>query len=96
MNNTLVYINSMSSLIDLCRQLQGCAWLAVDTEFERTNTYYPQLCLVQISVPGTVAVVDPLGCIPFFSGLRLSPGMSKWAMSTAQVCAVCLPTKMPK
>lgn len=60
MNNTLVYINSMPSLIDLCRQLQGCAWLAVDTEFERTNTYYPQLCLVQISVPGTVAVVDPL------------------------------------
>lgn len=34
--------------------------VALDTEFVRERTYYPQLALVQIAVPGEVLLVDPL------------------------------------
>ncbi len=30
-------------------RLQGASRLAIDTEFMRERTYYPQLCLVQIA-----------------------------------------------
>jgi len=60
MNDNPVLIDNASSLEDLRVQLQGCMWLAVDTEFERVNTYYPELCLVQVTGNGIVAVIDPL------------------------------------
>ena len=34
--------------------------VALDTEFIRERTYYPQLALVQLAVPGEVLLVDPL------------------------------------
>ena len=34
--------------------------VALDTEFVRERTYYPQLALVQIAIPGEVLLVDPL------------------------------------
>ena len=55
-----LYIESDSALTDLCAQLQDSPWLAVDTEFERTSTYYPELCLVQVADSGQVVLVDPL------------------------------------
>ncbi|MBL1141541.1 MAG: ribonuclease D [Proteobacteria bacterium] len=53
-------IDNEESLSKLCNQLGNAAWLAVDTEFERVSTYYPELCLVQISNGITHAVIDPL------------------------------------
>lgn len=35
-------------------------FIAIDTEFKRQNTYYPQLCLIQIATPFTEAIIDPL------------------------------------
>jgi len=49
-----------AALADLCRTLEGCAWIAIDTEFLRERTYYARLCLIQIGAPGIVACVDPL------------------------------------
>ena len=60
MNEHLQLIDTDASLMELCSQLQGCAWLAVDTEFERVNTYYPELCLVQLCGNGTVGLIDAL------------------------------------
>lgn len=40
--------------------LAGSPWIAVDTEFMREKTYFPQLCLIQIATPDHVACVDPL------------------------------------
>lgn len=40
--------------------LEGSPWIAVDTEFMREKTYFPQLCLVQIATPDHIACVDPL------------------------------------
>ena len=60
MSDDLIFIDSDSALMLICGQLQGCSWLAVDTEFERVNTYYPELCLLQMAGNGMTVVIDPL------------------------------------
>ncbi|HWP94705.1 MAG TPA: ribonuclease D [Gammaproteobacteria bacterium] len=57
---TIHYIDTPGALIDLCERLHGCERLALDTEFIRERTYYPQLCLVQLATAGEIAIVDPL------------------------------------
>ncbi|MGB7933171.1 MAG: ribonuclease D [Gammaproteobacteria bacterium] len=54
------YINTPAALMELCVQLRGNPWLALDTEFLREKTYYPKLCLLQIATPELVACIDPL------------------------------------
>lgn len=58
---TIQYVDSRQGLEDLCQQLAGSKWLAVDTEFHREKTYYPELCLVQVANDDVIACVDPLG-----------------------------------
>ena len=41
-------------------RMRGAARLALDTEFMRERTYYPQLCLVQIATDADCVLVDPL------------------------------------
>ena len=60
MTETFTFVDDEKSLSKLCEQLSGSTWLAVDTEFERVSTYYPELCLVQISNGTVHAVIDPL------------------------------------
>ncbi|MGA7800377.1 MAG: ribonuclease D, partial [Gammaproteobacteria bacterium] len=55
-----LHVDTSSALIDLCERLSGCPWLALDTEFHREKTYYPQFCLLQLATPELVASVDPL------------------------------------
>jgi ribonuclease D len=57
---SIQYIDTPEKLRDLCSQLKKEAWLALDTEFLREKTYYPQFCLLQIAAPGWAACVDPL------------------------------------
>jgi len=49
-----------AALADLCRALEGSAWIALDTEFLRERTYYARLCLIQVGAPGIVVCIDPL------------------------------------
>jgi len=56
-------IENEEDLGKLCEQLKGSAWLAIDTEFERTSTYYPELCLVQVANEDIAAIIDPLAVI---------------------------------
>jgi ribonuclease D len=53
-------IQDTASLTRLCEQLRGQSWLALDTEFMRSRTYYARLCLVQVAAPDVVACVDAL------------------------------------
>ncbi len=46
--------------------MRGAVRLAIDTEFMRERTYYPQLCLVQIATDTDCYLIDPL------NGLDLS------------------------
>lgn len=39
---------------------KGQRLVAMDTEFIRERTYYPQLALVQLAVPGEILLVDPV------------------------------------
>ena len=56
-----LYLADQPALASFCAGLRGAAWLALDTEFIRERTYYPQLCLIQIVGPdGRIACVDPL------------------------------------
>jgi ribonuclease D len=59
-DNPLLYVDTPEALDELCRQLAGVSWFALDTEFLREKTYYPKLCLLQVATPGLVACVDPL------------------------------------
>lgn len=59
MNGDL-YVDTPAALTALCDRLRGVEWLALDTEFIREKTFYPQLCLLQVASHDTVACVDPL------------------------------------
>lgn len=49
------------ALAALCRELAAAPFVCLDTEFMREKTYYPRLCLVQVSGPdGEARAVDPL------------------------------------
>ena len=53
-------VQDLTSLTRLCVSLRDCPWMALDTEFMRTNTYYARLCLVQVATPEIIACVDTL------------------------------------
>ncbi|KHK91096.1 ribonuclease D [Novosphingobium malaysiense] len=61
-------ITSSDDLADLCARLAKSEFVAVDTEFMRENTYWPELCLVQIANTEEAAAVDPLA-----EGIDLTP-----------------------
>ena len=61
-------INDNAALREIVEQFQHAPFLAVDTEFMRERTYYPQLCLVQIGDGTNAVAIDPLA-----KGLDLTP-----------------------
>ena len=52
-------ISDSKPLAELCDRFKDADFVAVDTEFMRENTYYPDLCLVQISDGKEAAAIDP-------------------------------------
>ena len=46
--NSVKTITNTRALREIAKQFRYAPFLAVDTEFMRERTYYPQLCLVQI------------------------------------------------
>ena len=55
-------------LASACETFARHDFVTVDTEFLREQTYWPQLCLVQLAGPDTEVIVDPLA-----NGLSLAP-----------------------
>jgi ribonuclease D len=51
-------------LDQLCADIEGEEYYALDTEFHTERTYYPQLALIQLGWAGRVALVDPLALDP--------------------------------
>jgi len=61
-------ITSTPELETACRELAEGPFVAVDTEFMREQTFWPELCLVQLAGPGAEVIVDPLA-----RGISLDP-----------------------
>jgi ribonuclease D len=52
-------ITDSESLKSLCERLANSPFIAVDTEFMRENSYWPELCLIQIGNEEEAAAIDP-------------------------------------
>lgn len=61
-------IEDSASLAALCERLSRSPFVTVDTEFMRENTFWPDLCLVQIADANEAAAIDPKA-----EGLDLTP-----------------------
>ncbi|MGQ0558225.1 MAG: ribonuclease D [Sphingosinicella sp.] len=61
-------VTDTESLEKLCERLGRSDFVAVDTEFMRENTYWPDLCLFQVANGEEAAAIDPKA-----EGIDLSP-----------------------
>lgn len=61
-------IEDSQSLAELCARLAKSSFVAVDTEFMRENTFWPDLCLIQIADEHEAAAIDPKA-----TGLDMKP-----------------------
>lgn len=52
-------ITTTDELTALCERLSTSPFIAVDTEFMRENSYWPDLCLVQVASAEEAAPIDP-------------------------------------
>ena len=79
-------IQSASEMDVLLARLEGCRLIAVDTEFIRETTYYPQLALVQVATDSIVACIDPLAfdARDALKKIFLEPGITRIFHSCSQ------------
>ena len=61
-------ITTTHDLAHICTRLAKHAFVSVDTEFIREQTFWPQLCLIQVAGPDDEAIIDPLS-----PGIDLKP-----------------------
>lgn len=54
------YIQDQESLVLYCQQIKKAEILAIDTEFVRTRTLYPNLGLIQVYDGNELALIDPV------------------------------------
>ena len=53
-------VTDSATLADLCSRLARAPYVAIDTEFMRENSYWPELCLIQIADANEAAAIDPM------------------------------------
>lgn len=53
-------ITDSTTLANLCHRLAQARFVTVDTEFMRENSYWPELCLIQIADDQEAAAIDPM------------------------------------
>ncbi len=61
-------IEDSEQLAALCARLAQSPFVTVDTEFMRENTFWPELCLIQIADADEAAAIDPMA-----EGIDLAP-----------------------
>jgi ribonuclease D len=64
-------ISDSATLAAFCARLAKSPHVMVDTEFMRENTFWPELCLIQLADENEAAAVDPMA-----NGIDLSPLLS--------------------
>ena len=53
-------IESSAALLEFVDLIKDSDFIAVDTEFMRENTFWPELCLIQIADSNHAAAIDPM------------------------------------
>jgi len=79
------WIDNDAALARLVAALEHTSIAAIDTEFVREKTYYPQLCLIQVGTGDQVACIDCLANLdlaPLHERL-FSPGFT-WVLHSAR------------
>jgi ribonuclease D len=61
-------IDDSATLADFCARMAKARFVAIDTEFMRENTFWPELCLIQVADENEAAAIDPM-----VSGLDMTP-----------------------
>lgn len=71
------WIDGAAALEGFVADACGQPAYALDTEFHRERTYWPQIALVQLAVPGRVVLVDPLAVdLAPLAALLRGPGLA--------------------
>lgn len=93
------FIDKADQLTSFCTQARNSPWLALDTEFVRERTYYPELCLIQLATAdGEIACIDTLALPelqPLFE-LLAAPGISKILHAVGQDLEVLYLNNAPR
>jgi ribonuclease D len=69
-------IDTEQHVVRLLPQIEAAAWTGMDTEADSLHAYPEKLCLIQLSLPGTDELIDPLAGVdlkPLLSLLRRKP-----------------------
>jgi ribonuclease D len=70
-------ITDTDALVEACERLSDGDFLAVDTEFHRETTYWPQVCLIQVANADFDVMVDPIAKIDLSPLMKLLADTSK-------------------
>jgi ribonuclease D len=79
------WIDDDATLARLVAALSSTSIAAIDTEFVREKTYYPQLCLIQVATADEVACIDclaPLDLAPLYAEI-FRPSFT-WVLHSAR------------
>ncbi len=78
-NTDYVLVTDDEALNKCCESWQELSYLALDTEFMRTDSFYPKVALFQVSDGQNNYLIDPLGISDWeaFQALMLAPDITK-------------------
>lgn len=67
-------VTRTTDLVSACNRLLDVEYITVDTEFIRDNSYWPQVCLIQVASEDEIIAIDPLSqeleLQPFFDLMK--------------------------
>lgn len=86
-----IWITTDSDLVKYCQQWQGQEFIALDTEFVRTSTFFPKAGLVQVADADDCYLIDPLTITDWssFAELLDDPGLVKVFHACSEDLEVC-------
>jgi len=87
-----LWVDNNQQLAELCSQWQQEAFVAMDTEFVRTRTFYPRTGLIQLADSQGCYLIDPLAIDDWsaFKALLQNEAVVKVFHSPAEDLEVCL------